>query len=643
MKRNRWPIGEVVRWKAGEIHPYLAELPHWRKVPKDPAKNLAYRKDLLLRCANSPTWRAKIWEMCAEDPVFWVNSFVWLTEPRMGESVSGRAPFITWCHQDPVMAAQHKFFGVRHMAGPKSRMQGASWMSCCRHGHAFTFRKNMILGLGSKSMDYADNADNPASLGWKVDYILDGLPSWMRPEHDRKTGDHSWVTPRRGSNNVIVAEAATGGMGRGARYTVHCLDESAFYPPDKGGAAMAVQNLIMVTNQIDMPSTPNGEAGDGGEFCERATKPSTWLRYILSWQDNPVHGAGMYTTVDGKLKILDNSYDFGDYDFILDGRVRSPWYDGMWYDMRCSAVDVARELDMDFGGSKPKPFSEELIREARVTVRDPSHIGTLHFEVADIGNANYLQFIDDPRGTLKLWCHIGGDGFPPPGEYFVGCDVAAGTGGDSANNSAASVFNAYGEQVAEFATNQMPPIEFARFVVALCFWFGRGQSATFLNWEKTGPLGMTFTREIVRLKYPNLYWQSDAGGKRHDNPGHHTNKTHESLGPLLAAMTNRQVTLRSWACVEECGQYVWDASGRTWVHPSSLDKSDPSAAGLSHGDRAMGAAMAVIGMNQRNILREAQAKIDANVDQSSIAGTPEHYWAQRNRATRKAGIALCRW
>jgi hypothetical protein len=67
-------------------------------------------------------------------------------------------------------------------------------------------------------------------------------------------------------------------------------------------------------------------------------------------------------------------------------------------------------------------------------------------------------------GQVNLWLDLieGPDGLmPPKDEYVFGADIAAGTGGEWSSYSALEGLNKKtGEQVFEFRTNRMDPIQF---------------------------------------------------------------------------------------------------------------------------------------------------------------------------------------
>lgn len=602
---DRYPDGERVVVGNDVAARYLAACPHYRLVPKTPAENAIWRLKVRLGCQRSEVVRHAVWRMCEEDVLFFASTFCYIVEPRIGESVVGKAPFIPWVHQEPVLAAMGQEFGKRHLVGVKSRAQGASWMALMQLLHAFLFREHVFLGMGSRTQEDADDAQNPKSLGWKFDWMLSLLPEWMQPPglgpdgDNRRLSRHTWINVLK--NNYLKAEAATEGIGRGGRFTQFVLDECAFYPTGKD--VEAVHNLLETTNSLVLISTPNGT---NNEFYYRATNPGPWLTINLYWWDNPAQRAGLYTTERGQLKILDGSHFFGDdYPFVLDGKRRSPWYDRKCRDHGDNAILIAQELDGSFTGSMGRPFGEDLLEQVRKHCRPATLTGRFTFDPADLSSG---EFLAAKGGEMHLWRSLDHRGRLPAGDYVIGCDVAAGTGGDTSSNSSICVFDALTcEQVAEWASHRVPPSDFAELAIALCRWLASDpQQLPFLVWEKNGPTGTAFTIRVVELAYPNVY-RSTTGEeaksyvKKSDRPGYMNMKMEYALTPLLNALSTGAVTMRSEACVREMGEYVYQ-NGK-WVHAGGVASVDASSRGTSHGDRVVAAAMAVHGLKDRGALQ----------------------------------------
>jgi hypothetical protein len=389
--------------------------------------------------------------------------------------------------------------------------------------------------------------------------------------------------------------------------------------------------LQMVCNNRIVISTPNGTEI---EFYRLVSTPSIWLKVILDWEDNPSQNAGKYTSVDGRLVILDESYEFPpDYPFILDGIIRSPWFDNECARANHDMVEINRELRRDHGGSKSRPFPEELLAPLRNFLRKPDYVGKLAFEPSDPTDMDSIEFVSLPGGPLKYWGPIDEDGLPPPGSYCVAADPASGVGGAS-NYASIEVFNGIGEQVAEFACNTTSPTRLAKLCVALCYWLGRGQPTPFLNAEKNGPLGTQFAREIDRLMYPYIYYMKDPekrGAKRSKKPFWHAQKTAHTLEPLANVIANMLVVIRSEDLLRECGQYEFGEND--WIHPGAASAKDPANQGVNHGDRACAAGVAIISLRDRKLLPDIRRK---KAEEPRLSTASIHSMAGRHRERERA-------
>jgi hypothetical protein len=569
----------------------------------------------------------------------------WIIEPR-DETGDSLLPFNTWPNQDPAMAALAHYAGrKRDIVGDKSRAQGASWIVVALFVWIMLFRRRKVLGFMSKDESTADDPNDPSSLGWKIDFAIKNLPTWMRPPGlevggaNRNSTHHTWKNVLM--DTTIKGYAANKTSGTGGRFTTFFLDEAAIFGSNRDLAALS--NLQMTCNNRIVISTPYGT---DTEFSRLVKTPSVWLQIILDWEDNPSQNQGKYTSREGKLVIIDEKYEFpADYKFILDDIVRSPWFDYECARMNHNMTEINRELRRDHGGSKSRPFPEEILAPLRKFVLPPRHRGHLSFEKSDPSDLGSIEFVAGQQGPLSLWCELDEEGLPPPMAIVVNADIGAGTGG-AASNSAIQIFNGIGEQVGEFACNKTSPARLAKIAVALCWWFGRGQPTPFLNWEKTGPLGTQFAREVERLSYPYIYYMKDPeskGAKRSKKPGWHTSKTADTLGPLCNAMTNERIVIRSEDLLRECGEYEYGPTD--WVHPGAVNAKDASNQGVNHGDRAMAAGVAVISLIDRHLLPDIRPKKQqeprlADAPVNSMAG---RYRERLNRRREMEEATSCVW
>lgn len=601
---QKWPVGEEVRYTVQPSERVLS-LPYYDLVPKGQLALLEYRADLWERCLSDLDYRQGILDCCAADPLFFINVMCSIVEPR-GDG--GKIPFNTWPHQDNWIAETAYYSGwwghrQRDMVLRKSRAQGASWGIAAEFVRALRFRKHCFQGIVSKDAPTADNPNDPNSFGWKVDFLISELPVWFFESGtlERRVTESTWHY--KPGSNYIMAEAAVGKSMRGGRLWRCFMDESAYFPVPQD--AQFWESLRDTCHCRIAASTPNGIENKFYDLCH---VPTVALRQILHWQDNPDHNQGLYTTEHGRLKVLDGEPIHG-YPYVLDGRIRSPWYDAEC-ERAANMIEIARELDIDFGGSKGRPFSDQALANARRHNADPVRVGMFTFHDADPADADSMLWTDGPAYPFKLWKDLGPSNKPEYGNCVVACDIAAGTAGDHSTNSVLHIISDIGEQLATWAANDLRPELFAQLAVAVCYWIGKGQPHPYLIWENNGPTGRPFTNEVIRLQYPNVYYMRDTerrGMKRTNKPGYHNSKRSAALTPLVAALANNQLVIRCEELVRECGEYVYGKNG-DWEHPKSISSMDESSRGFNHGDRAMAMAMAVIALRDRRMLPEIERK-----------------------------------
>lgn len=583
------------------------------EVPKDPAENLRYRIALREKAARDKKLQKAIISACREDTLFFFNAFCYLFEPRPRPRI---IPLITWPHQEPFVLALDEHLGYRDIGIEKARGEGASWMVLMKFFKEWVFHPAPIaFGLVSRNESAVDTPNDPDCLMWKLDFQLKKLPNWMRPRAQRSLSDHSLTNLDNGA--TIVGYSATGDVASGGRKTAFLMDELAKFP--KGADREAMDSTFPVTDCRILVSTPKGSSG---AYYDAMHEESSMAKIILDWKDNPTRNRGLYRLEKGEIVEIDpvnNPLPAGYREeantrifpklksrgFNLEGTTRSPWYDKQCVRPGATPQSIAQELDRDYGGSGFRYFDEELISKLKENIRAPLTRGMLAYDPEELTP----RWMHNENGELHLWIRIGLDGQPPAGQYVVGCDVAAGTGGDFSSNSVACVIDKLsGEQVAEFATRHMRPDRFAEWAIALAKWF----HGAYLIWESNGPPGRTFTNTVMEHHYGNIYFRTvkeQIGNKRTKKPGWHSSPGDKSEllggvseGGLHAAAESGALKIRSAPLLEECKQYAFE-NGKV-AHVKSLRTQDEAAKGESHGDRVIAAGVAWLGAKDRPIERK---------------------------------------
>jgi hypothetical protein len=569
--------------------------PYYARVPKERRANLLWRLAVCRRAMHDAEFRADIVQMCADDPLFFINGFCWGYDPR--EEKARVLPFILRPKQEQAVCEIKERWGKKKMVILKSRSQGASYILLFLERHSWLFDPMFTCGLISRDEASVDERDDASSLMGKLDFIMERLPCWIRPEEE----DRIALKYTNLDNRAITrGYAANKNAGRSGRTTVFIKDESAFF--DKGTDYEVDNSIEYVTNcQIDI-STPNG---DVGSFADKCLRDSEIHKIILDWKDNPSENRGLYQVDNnGQVQVIDpqnNPLPPGYWEqmpaihqrletrgFTIAGTTRSPWYNAKCLDS--NPVRIAQELDMSFGRSAEKAFERKTIDTLLERHgREPLQIG--YVQVVD-GEA---RFRATRGGTCKLWSVLGGPHERPPKRaYGAGADVAFGTGGDNSSNSVLIVGDLHtGEQVFEFASPAMRIPEFARLCVAVCKWFW---NAT-LNWDSNGGAGGIFTQEVLdRLEYFNVtYSEAAHSGKARTpakKPGTYRHDDESKAAYLTEAiedaLADRNV-LRSKLTINEFGEFGFKLGRIT--HLKADRTLSEGAKGKAHGDRATAAAM----------------------------------------------------
>ena len=592
----------------------------YEQVPKDLKSNLEYRRDLL-RWADTKEKQRILFTGCQQDILFFINAFCWLYEPRSSRlrgTTSNIIPFITYGYQDTSFLDMHENLGQRDIGIEKSRDLGATWMLLTLYFYHWMFRPMTSLGIMSRTADLVDKPGKKDTLMWKLDFLLKGegqsggIPPWMRPRVYRA----AMIMENQDNGSSFEGASTTEDAFRGGRKKSIAIDEYAAFPNGDDYKALAATQHA--TDCRMFVSTPKGASG---AYYDVMHQPSNMCKIVMDWKEHPDRKPGLYTSENGFVKILDENYKFpDDYKFVLDGKIRSPYYDQECLRPGATPQSIAQELDRDYGGSEAQIFGKDLYESAKPKLLEPYDSGMLDYDEIEL-TPDYTTM---PDGPFKLWCHRDARDNPvATGQYCIGCDISAGLGGSYSSNSVAVVVDTVtGQQVAEFATNTMRPERFADYVIAMCNWF----RDAYLIWEANGPPGGAFGRQVLERTYGNIYYReidNRSYSKKTKNPGwHSTDKNKLSvLTQMSKAVQTGEFTIRSDKLLEECRQYVYK-DGRV-VHSRSVRTQDDSSKGQAHGDRVIAAALAWHAAKDRPATKDDVEEFTLNKD------TPQFTMAHR--------------
>lgn len=595
----------------------------YEDIPRGYVKNLEWRLLIGRKAARDKGLQAAIKEVCREDVLAFFAGFSWVHEPRIRLDVDGRElpnqlPFIPWEHQVGAIKTIRDNLGHRDVGVEKSRDEGATWIALWMAVQDLLFAppgRDVKIGIVSSTADMSDNPGSKDSLGAKIDWALSKLPRWMvgqqGVDYRRKIG----LIENLKNGSEIRFWAAVPDLARGGRYRWFFLDELASDSWQRSGNdEAALEAASKATDSRLFVATPNGTTG---AYYRMMHQPSNMVKVQLRWQDNPTKNRGLYKMVKDRIvpvdpdnnplpveyatmsqEVLDRYSRLRKKGFILDKGLRSPWYDNECDKADARPHSIAKELDLNYGGTMYRIF-EGITPEVSKTVEPPKYKGYL--TVSSGGKVFYEKLKDGP---FLLWTELDANGEPPVGDYIIACDVSSGLGGTYTSNSVMTVFDANSRvQVAEFAINTMDPYEFCRTVLATCKWF----HGAYLIWEHGGP-GVGMTKQVLDANYSPIYMRK-VQFKRRRKIGYEpgwvmTPSTKESLcNDFIAAVRLGNIIIRSSATKDELSQYV-RVDGR--ITNALVRNSTDDAKGASHGDRVISVALAVQAMSERPMVKETK-------------------------------------
>ena len=563
---------------------------YYKLVPKDRLGNLAFRAAVYRRAATDPQFAAAMRQACAEDPLFWINVFVWTYDPR--RRPHSKIPMITYRFQDRAIRRLIRAIQRGHdILLEKSRDMGASWVCSLAIKWFWMFRHLQSFLLGSRVEQYVDKRGNPKSLFWKLDFVLEHMPPWLRPNFIRQKMHLLNVD----NGSVIDGESTTEEFARGDRRTAVLLDE--FAAVEQGHGVLSATRDV--TNCRIINST---HRGTGTAYYRISRTKIAKLR--MHWSEHPRKAVGLYTKRGERYVFIDSLYwsRFDDPEAVArdlderilnrgvpleDGKLRSPWY-ARQCERAAHAVEIAQELDIDCLGSSFQFFSAPAIENyIQRHCRVPYHIGDIEFDAETLQPTGWRE---NPRGRFHLWMQLDGRGFPVNRGIHLGCDVSAGTG---ASNSAMSGISRISfEKVLEYANPHIRPEAFGQLAVVVARWLGNA----FVIWEQNGP-GRQFGDAVIEAGYRHVYMRRDSEEKVVKRmthvPGWVPTKDNKLkvLGDYRRAIELEMLVNYSEPALRDCLEYVYLPNGSI-VHSGSEDKVDPSGAHSNHGDRTIADALA---------------------------------------------------
>lgn len=590
--------------------------------PKNPRQNIRYRRELMLAASESDDFKSACWTRAKSDIVWFIDTFGWTYSPKEFPDAPNR-PFILWPYQEDAVRRLNDAIGKHDMLIEKSRDMGASWLCIAVFLWRWMFFERQSFLMGSRKQELVDKSGDPKSLFWKVEYFLRSMPGWMAPRYTR-TSMHFFNNE---NGSTIDGESTNDDFARGDRRSAILLDE---FPAvvDNGHNILAATRDA--TNCRIFNGTPQGSSGAYYDTRQSFLKNNPERILRMHWTLHPYKSRGSYTTENGQPNgqrvLIDKKYKHDpNYHWILDGKVRSPWYDEQCI-RAAHAQEIAQELDIDYAASGWQFFDPAVLDECvREMAKRPLHVGEVSYEL----KGTDPRFDPSQDGRVKFWCQLDGYGNPPPADYVIGFDIATGKGGEMSSNSVASVVEKKtGHKVAQFTGNTIEAQEFAVYGQALANLFKNKEGRpAFVIWEVNGP-GMEFSKRITGDGFKNVYLREAENSlyrKKTQKAGWYS--TSETKRVLLsdykAAIMRREFWNPCEEAIRECGEYVHRPNG-TIEHSRCRGTLDPTSTGENHGDMVIADALAYKGIKDRGGVSQGKAK-------EEFAGFPVGSFGWRRR------------
>ena len=565
------------------------------QVPQDGAENVEYRRWLLSEAAENLSFQRQVIEACHESLPFWVDSFVYAHHPKSIDKPKV-VPLILYEYQRKAMSEMQDCLGKEDAVIEKSRDMGATYCLELLFLHRVLFHDNEAYLITSAGEDLVEKAGDERALFYKLDFFLRYLPSWMHPVR-------GWVRNKMTLMNKDLGGQITGcatgpDIGRGGRKTAVGLDEFASVP--NGNDYLALAALMDVTDCVLYNSTPKGK---GNAYYERVIKPGIARKIRMHWSQHPEKSAGLYSfdKKTNRVNFIDEDYRWQDYEFVEDGKLRSPWYDYQCK-RRNNEAEIAQELDINYGIGDHAFFSGTFIETLQAKhAAAPTWKGDFQYDEATCKPDKDEAFLKNPRGAVSMWMTLDTFGRPANDRrYVVSCDISAGTG---ASNSVLVVGDCKtGKKVLSLEDSHIDPLRFGGLAVAMAYFFETRVGKAFLIWESNGP-GRSFGKRVIELKYPSIYMRASMDKvhtKKGKVYGFHTTTDSKRivLTDLREALSEDVFIDPDDNCLNEMHEIVRLASGRI-EHQAATKKHDPSGAGDSHADRVMATALLWHGMKEK--------------------------------------------
>ena len=277
----------------------------------DVSANLAWRINLYHEAENDPARQAVLAAMCKSNVLFFINAFVWITNPRDATVL----PFVTFPFQDDLIGWMLSLLDTgQDGIVEKSREMGYTWCAVSVATYLL-FYPYMTVYLMSLTENDVDNRTLDSLFG-KLRFILNGLPAWMRQGWIEKGDTDRQLQIGFPSNGSQVSGKLSRGTMRGGRAFWMVWDEAAHAEQDSKVRAA----LVSLARATIIGSTPIGAANEFYEMAHDPRFPKMTLHNSLHPQKNEAWRTVEYNRPTYTPEILAQEQEIS-YETSTEGRV----------------------------------------------------------------------------------------------------------------------------------------------------------------------------------------------------------------------------------------------------------------------------------------------------------------------------------
>jgi hypothetical protein len=574
------------------------------EVPLTHSANLNYRKLILRRCEVDPRFRAKIFDECSNDLIFWISTFAYALKffeiDEKGESsttTSKMRAFLPWPAQ--ILLLRKIESAIKNGDSfllEKSREVGASWMYLLVFTHFLIFKKGIQISLLSRVEDDCDSLlgdvkaypriinSDPATLLGKIDYVLHMCPAWMLPRLSRK---RLHVINNDGGGRIDAAASGSYSLSSQRR-------DAIFY--DEAAKNENFQSIWEQTTDVALCRLPCSTPIGRGNYFGKLRFSAQIAVETFGWWHSPEKAFDLESIESntGIWKLTSS-----------------------WYRLQCvkrSPNDISTNLDIDYLASGSPFFENHILeRHKKEACRDPIWCGSIEFragvpdsEVRSIvlrRDLSQIVVTPNPKGPWKLWTIPAVENpRAKAGEYskmfglletIFGIDTSQGMG---ASNSVISVLNKrLRHKIGEYAHSRKAPYQFARDIVAAALWFGSGAMRPLLVPEVNGIAGFDLMRQLTIYGYPEIYRSKTVGlvtNKDTKSLGFSSSRPKKQLllGNLRTEYARGKYVNPSEMAIIEAGDYITTEAGA--IEPATLSEENENVK-AAHGDRVIADALSL--------------------------------------------------